>query len=619
MCGILGWFRREDAVDRDVFTAALETLRARGPDQEGVWIDGNRALGHKRLSILDLSTSGRQPMGNEDGSIQIVFNGEIYNYRDVQADLKGDHAWRSKTDTEVLIHGYEEWGDRLVDRIEGMFAFAIYDRRKERLLFARDHFGKKPLYYFAGQETLAFASELKALLAIPEVRQQLRLDHLSVQKYLIYGYVPSPQSIFEGVRKLEPSSLMTFDLREWKIVDQRCFWRLEDVSLEQGRGEQELLRETEERLEQAVVKRLHADVPVGVFLSGGVDSSLITSFVHRHAPSVEAFTVVYRSSPEADESEFAKMAAEHAGIRCNQCNFEDSDVEKCFVEILDYLDEPMADAAIIPLHFVSKFTRQSVTVVLSGDGGDEVFGGYGKYRAQLWLERLRWAGLLLRAARGLFAADGAYRKLAACAGLPFAARQFIFGSGGPVPEDARRLMPAGRFATGEVFREAADYTGRFAQRDVLNRSLFLDCRIQLPDWYLVKGDRATMATSLEMRNPLLDKALAEYAFGIPGEWKVRSGETKYLLKRLAVRHTDRRCVYRPKRGFGVPLDRWIRNDLRDLFSEYLPRSPAFIDSDCVGRLHREHLEGKRDWRFHLLRVFNLNYFLESYGKGVAGA
>ena len=218
----------------------------------------------------------------------------------------------------------------------------------------------------------------------------------------------------------------------------------------------------------------------------------------------------------------------------------------------------------------------------------------------------------------MFPADGAYRKLASCAGSPFAARQFIFGSGGPVPEDARQLMPGGQFETERVFEDAMGYANAFKQRDVLNRSLFLDCRIQLPDWYLVKGDRATMATSLEMRNPLLDKALAEYAFSIPGKWKIRNGETKYLLKRLAARHTDRRCVYRPKRGFGLPMDRWIRGELRDLFCTYLPQCPSFINAERVMDMHSEHLAGRRDWRFHLLRIFNLNYFLEKYGKGIQG-
>jgi asparagine synthase (glutamine-hydrolysing) len=613
MCGILGLVSKQP-VDRDAFSHALDALAPRGPDQHGTLFDGPVALGHRRLSVIDLTAAGRQPMLNEDGKVAIVYNGEVYNYKDIRKQLEPRYRWMSHTDTEVLVHGYEEWGQDLVDHIEGMFAFALWDREHQRLTLARDHFGKKPLYYYQDNATFAFAWELKALLLLPAVRAHVSIDTRSLQKYLLYGYIPSPHSIFREIRKVEPSTTLQFDLSEWRIVNNRRFWPLERIEVARELAEEDVLESMDRLIEDAVVKRLQADVPVGVFLSGGVDSSLIAAYVAKHAPSVEGFTVSYRSSPGADESRYAALAARHIGMKTHLCNFEDKDVEKSFVGILDYLDEPMADAAIIPLHFISKFARERVTVVLSGDGGDELFAGYAKYRAQLWTERLGVFSHAAAAAGKAVPATSVYHKFFRCLGLPFAARQFIFGSGAPLPDEARKLMPGAPFELETVFEDALAYDAAFGQRDVVNRSLFLDCRIQLPDWYLVKGDRATMAASLEMRNPLLDKALAEYMFRVPGAMKLKHGRSKYLLKKLAERYVDARCIYRPKRGFGVPLGRWIGGELRELFDAYLYRDNPHIDRDYVRALHDAHLAGRRDSQFTLLRVFNLNYFLERYGR-----
>lgn len=609
MCGILGELRRKDVVDRAVFGAALNTLQCRGPDAMGIYCDRGIALGHRRLSIIDLSESARQPMANEDETVWITFNGEIYNYKQLRPQLPHHHVWRSASDTEVLVHGYEEWGSSLVNQIEGMFAFAIYDRPAQRLTLARDHFGKKPLYYYHDAETFAFASELKALLALPSVRSHLTVDPLSVQKFLYYGYVPSPHSIFAQIRKLEPSTVVEFDLHNWELKRHRCYWPLEQTTLAANPGtDADVLERVDHLLDAAVAKRLQADVPVGVFLSGGVDSSLIAAHVARQAPAIEAFTVGYRNSPEADESEFATRVARRLGIHLHLCNFEDSNVRDSFVGALNYLDEPMADAAIIPLYFLSQFTRQRVTVVLSGDGGDELFGGYDKYSAQRWMERLGHARFLM-ALVGRFMPDrNTYRKLFACSNLSLPMRQFIWGSGSPMPDQVAALLSVDPFTLDRVFEEAEACAASFHQADVVNRCLYLDCRIQLPDWYLVKGDRATMAHSLEMRNPLLDKELAEYAFSLPGNWKLRGNRGKYLLKRIAERYVDRECIYRPKRGFGVPLAKWIRADLRDLFAEYLFRNTGYFNRKTVRRLYDQHMSGSADHQFVLLRIFAFNYF-----------
>ncbi len=611
MCGILGQLNRTGPVNQELFSEMLNTLKKRGPDQSGDFFVDNIALGQRRLSIIDLSEAGKQPMFNEDESIAIIFNGEIYNYQNVKKELGGDHQWKSKSDTEVLIHGYEEFGQKIVEKIEGMFAFAIYDKKNNLLTLARDHFGKKPLYYYLDEEIFCFASELKAIIENPQIKQKLKIDESSLAKYLFYGYIPSPNSIFDKIKKLEPATTFQFDLKNWKIINRYDFWKLEDVKIKNNYPENEVLSRVEELIKKSVEKRLMADVPLGIFLSGGVDSSLIAKYLSGYSPQTNAFTVCYKNSPEADESEYAKRVANKLGINYNLCYFEDQIVQENFLEILDYLDEPMADAAIIPLYFVSKFAKDKITVVLSGDGGDEIFGGYNKYKAQKFIEDFGFLGFLSELGGKLISKKSPYYKLLKSFGLDFSARQFIFGSGSFLPEEAEKLLKK-PIKLDLVFEEARKYENTFEQKDAINRSLFLDCKIQLPDWYLVKGDRATMATSLEMRNPLLDKDLAEFAFSLSGKWKIRNGEQKYVLKKLASKYFDQDLVYRKKSGFGVPLDKWIRRELKDLFQEFLFKDNGFFDLGYVKLIYDEHMTGKMDHRFKLLRIFNFNYWHRKY-------
>jgi asparagine synthase (glutamine-hydrolysing) len=591
----------------------LATLGQRGPDQEGVYFAANAALGHKRLSILDLTDSGRQPMLDEAAGLAMVFNGEVYNYKAVRESMNGAYTWRSRTDTEVVLNAYKELGQGLVDKIEGMFAFAIYDAQKQLLTFARDHFGKKPLYYYLDEEFFCFASELKAIIANPAIKAKLKIDELSLAKYLFYGYIPSPNSIFDKIKKLEPATTFQFDIRQWKIVNVRKFWDLEAVQVAHDLREGEILEKTDSLVKSAVRKRLMSDVPLGIFLSGGCDSSLIGAHLGEMAPGSDAFTVAYANSPDADETAYARRVAQQHGMRYHACNFEDSVVRDNFIGILDYLDEPMADAAIIPLYFLAKYAKEKIVVALSGDGGDEVFGGYPKYRAQHFIEKFNYLGGLAKVAAPLAGPGHKYAKLFKAFGMDFPERQFIFGSGGFIPGDAARLLNRDSIDTGKVFEEASGYAGLFGQKDVINKSLYLDCKIQLPDWYLVKGDRATMAASLEMRNPLLDKELAEFAFSLGGRWKIHGGEEKYILKKLAAGQVDRDIIYRPKKGFGVPLEKWIRCELKDLFADYLFRENQYFDGAFVRELYEEHMSGKVDRSFYLLRIFNFNYWLGKYG------
>lgn len=614
MCGILGQVNRNGEIDRDQFLAMLATLNKRGPDQFGCTLVDSIALGHRRLSIIDLSEAGKQPMYNEDGTVGIVLNGEIYNYLELKKDLLGEYKWKSQTDTEALLHGYEKYGAGIVDKIEGMFAFAILDMRKKVITLARDHFGKKPLYYYLDDDVFCFASEMKALLKNIEIKNRVHIDRLSLAKYIFYGYVPSPNTICDRIRKLEPSTVVQFHLPEWRLGAKRSFWKLEDVRVNADLSEIEVLEKTEHLIQRAVKKRLMSDVPLGVFLSGGVDSSLVTAYLSQCAPQANAFNVCYDNHPELNEARHAQTVARHLGVPLHSCHFEDSAAEKNFLEILDYMDEPMADAAIVPLYYVSKFAREKITVVLSGDGGDELFGGYEKYRAQQFIERFRGFKPLADLLKPMFPRGGPYYKLLDSFGLDFAARQFLFGGGGFLVEDARELLNQGLPDTGLVFEEAIRYAGMFRQKDVVNKSLYLDCRVQLPDWYLVKGDRATMAASLEMRNPLLDKDLAEFAFSLNGSWKIRGRESKYILKRLAAKYVGHEPVYRSKKGFGLPLEAWIRSELRQLFGDYLRIENDYFDLRYMMELYEEHMAGGNHM-FELLRILNFNFFLKKYDLG----
>ncbi|MDO8269897.1 MAG: asparagine synthase (glutamine-hydrolyzing), partial [Candidatus Levybacteria bacterium] len=360
MCGIYGQVNKNKnkSVDKGLFVESLNTLEKRGPDSSGTYFEENIGLGHRRLSIVDLSERGNQPMFSEDGEIGIVFNGEIYNYIDIKEELGNKYQWKSRSDTEVLINAYREWGQRgLLERLEGMFVFALYDKRNNIINFARDHFGKKPLYYYLDDETFFFASELKAIINNPEVKRKVQVDKLSLSKFLFYGYVPSPNSIFDKIKKLEPSTTFQFDIKNWKIVNKYQYWNLENVDLNTGLEEEQILDKTEDLIKKATKKRLMSDVPLGIFLSGGVDSSLIAAYLSQFSKDTNSFTVCYKGHSTADESVYAERVAKKLGIKYNLCYFEDRMVEESFLEMMNYLDEPLADAAVIPLYFISKFAK----------------------------------------------------------------------------------------------------------------------------------------------------------------------------------------------------------------------------------------------------------------------
>lgn len=614
MCGILGQLNKNYKIDKGQFEAMLATLERRGPDDSGIFHDGNIALGHRRLSIIDPSQNANQPMASEDGNIILVFNGEIYNHKEIKESLGKCHIWKSNSDSEAIIHGYEQWGiGKLLKKIEGMFAFAIFDKKKKKIFLARDHFGEKPVYYFLDSAFFCFASELKAILKNRQIGKKLSVDPIAPAEFLVCGYIPSPRSIYKEIKKLEPASFIEFDINKWKLSEPKQFWNLEKIEAKPNLKESLILPETESLIQESVKRRLVSDTTQGVFLSGGLDSSLIAHYAREIDSGVEAFTLEYDETNE--DCRYARVVAQKLGLIHNRIKLQSAEVGETFLEIFEYLDEPLADAAIVPLYFLAKHSRGKIRTALGGDGGDEIFAGYEKYRAQLFIEKNKFPGYFAPALKYLFGDNDPKRRLFEAWNQPFWRRQMIFGSGGFLPEELNEILKNPADQKG-LFVQAGKFCGNFQCNDIchdiLNKSLCLDCKMQIPDWYMQKSDRAAMATSLEIRSPFLDKKLAEFMFSVPGKFKIKNDQKKYLLKKIAEKYLPKELVQRKKSGFQVPLDRWIRNELKDVFSQYIFAKSEHLNEKYVRRLYNDHMSGKRDHRFRLLRIFALNYWKEKY-------
>jgi asparagine synthase (glutamine-hydrolysing) len=538
------------------------TIRHRGPDDEGVEVFGPVGLAFRRLSIIDLSSAGHQPMANEDGSIWIVFNGEIYNFRELRRRLTARHAFRSQTDSEVLVHLYEEVGERLVDELDGMFAFVIFDRLRQQLVMARDPFGIKPLYFAFNQERFVFGSEIKALLASGEVSRAL--DDAALNDYFDFLFIPAPRSVFADVRKVLPAHTMRLDLRSWDLEPRR-YWQPQ-YRPEQGRTLDSWADEVEAELQRSIQAQLVADVPVGAFLSGGIDSTLVSRGAALAAEQpLQTFTIDF-ADQEFSEARFASQIANAIHARPVFRRVEHETIEH-LPQLVEFYDEPFADSSMLPTFVVSRVTREQVTVALSGDGGDELFSGYHHH----WLaSRL---SMLDRVPSWLAAIT-----FGAMAGVTKAtARLHHWGKRLALPPDMRRLTLAflpGRKHRTEVLH--ADYRrngeSRFwhmrqslpelAGLPPVTQAQLYDLLLYLPNDMLVKVDRASMAHSLEVRVPFLSKLVAELAFRIPEEIRFQPSRHKRVLRQLVARHFGQDLALRRKRGFGVPLRRWMQDFAR---------------------------------------------------------
>lgn len=630
MCGIAGiahWDGRP--IDHSVLKRMADSLVHRGPDEEGLYRNAAARMGesadvaapgaqhghaasvglaHRRLSIIDLS-SGQQPLSNAEGSVWTVFNGEIYNFQALRQELIGlGHRFRTRSDTEVIVHAYEEWAEKCLSRLNGMFAFCIWDERRKRLFIARDRLGKKPLYYHATATSFAFASELKSILSLP--RLEVTLDPTAVADYFKYLYVPDPKSIYSEIRKLPPGHFLLADASGVSI---REYW---DVAFSAGtRGsDAELEDELFDLVDTAVRERMVAEVPLGAFLSGGVDSSGIVALMTRHSTHPVVTCSIGFDDPAHDESHFASEVARMLGTDHSE-HFVDSGFADVVRSLPAIFDEPFADASAVPTYFVCKMARRRVTVALSGDGGDESFAGYDKYVKDR-IERQVGSVVprfLLEAIRRASIGSGSLPRKArtlTSQALREPARAFYESNTFIRDADLRSLLtpPLGELLEGY---DPAEYIIGFFRRpgvdDHLSRMLYTDIKTYLAGDILVKVDRASMANSLEVRAPLLDHRVVEFAASLPGRLKIRGGSKKYLLKRAFGQVLPERVFARPKHGFTVPLGRWLRGELACVMEEALTSNPgleSILDIAFVRRLLEDHRSGRREHGTLLWSVLN---------------
>lgn len=609
MCGIAGYY---GVGDRKILERMNQTLNHRGPDDEGFFADEKCGLGHRRLSIIDLSAGGHQPMSNEDQSIWIVFNGEIYNFKELRAELESKgYKFKSNSDTEVIIYLYEEMGERLFTKLNGMFAIALYDKNKQKIILARDRMGKKPLYWGIFNNTLIFGSELKALLKHPLAKPELDLG--SLNKYLIYEYVPTPDSIFKNIHKLEPGYYLEHDGRE---IKKQKFW---DINFKPRTPSRELrideaINELDKRLDEAVKIRLVSDVPLGIFLSGGIDSSTIAYYAQKNsAQKIKTFSIGFKEK-SFDESGYARQAAKFLGTEHYEKILSPNDSLELIPKIANLLDEPMADASIIPTYLLSKFTKEKVTVALGGDGSDELFCGYDTFVADRIAEIYEKIPLAVRKniiEKIVLNLPTSFNNIS----FDFKAKSFINGFYGKKEYRGQRWLGSfnenqrEKLFLPEVYEELRNknefieidnYLINVKQESYFNQLIYLYLRMYLMDDILVKVDRASMFNSLEVRAPFLDYKVVDFSNSLPFDFKMNGFKTKYILKKLMADKLPKEIVYRKKKGFGLPVAAWLTEELKplalELLSEAKIKQQGLFNYKFISKLLEDHFFRRADNR-----------------------
>ncbi len=601
---------------------ATRVLAHRGPDDQGLFVEGPVGLGHRRLSIIDLSTLGHQPMISADDRLVIVFNGEIYNYPELRRELEGSgRQFRSHSDTEVILVGFEHWGRNVLTRLNGIFACAIYDRRERSLLLARDRLGVKPLYYFHDKSGFVFGSEIKSLLALHDLPR--RIDPQGFHEFLYYGNCLGTTTLFAEVKRLEPGGWL--EVREGN-TEQGRYWSHEELG---QRSPSEIAvpdvgAETARLLELAVQRQLAADVPVGVFLSGGIDSSAITALAVRHyRDKLATFSAGFDFDGGHNELPAAAKLAKALGTEHHEIHIRGADLPETIRTLVRHHDEPFSDAANLPLFLMTQRIRECCKVILQGDGGDELFGGYNRYR--LLKQRSKY--------RAIFAT---LKSLRWC--LPRRRRNQVerfhaifsetdFGlqiAKLLTVEQTNKRRPLAMLSQGwqrhlvgtDPFRRYRELAERFRDLEPTQRLFWIDSAVILPDQFLEKVDKSTMANGVEVRVPFLDNDLAAFALGLPADLKVGSGEQKKLLKQALRGIVPDEVLSRPKKGFGVPYSNWLRGSLRDFmldaFHNSVVQSSGLFDHNELNRRIEEHRAGRDDWGFALWKAMNLALWLDEY-------
>jgi len=618
MCGITGlvYFDRDKVVDAALLDRMKNQLSHRGPDDEGIFLDQNVGLGFRRLSIIDLSPQGHQPMCNEDGTVWIVFNGEIYNFQELRPMLeKKGHCFKSGTDTEVIIHAYEEFGAQCLDYLDGMFAFAIWDNRKRELFLARDRFGIKPLHYYHKNGLFAFGSEIKALLPIPDISRDM--DYQALWNYFTLMQIPAPQTIYKDIRKFLPAQAMVV-----KADGSKRTWQYWDINIEEdfSKSEDQWVEELRDSFEKAMRRHLYADVPVGVFLSGGLDSSGVVAYASRVSNEpVKTFSVSFSDDKQFDESPYQKLIAAH--FKTEHYEFQaKADILESAELLIRECDEPFAVSSAIPLYYISKLASEHVKVVLTGDGGDEIFAGYNwryNFADNLgkldYLPRKFWQGVYTSSCY-LFPENGSNNT----AGR----RLKRLSEWGRFNNDERYLSIFNFFTTSqkekllhpdivrEVQKSYGDYYQQvfeLAPRNGINRKLYIDLKTSLADEMLTKSDRCTSMVSIEGRVPLLDKAFVEAAFKVPARMKLNEKEGKLILKKVFSALVPQEIFLRPKAGFNVPVGRWMKPAL---FVNLLDQQNEYLDLHYIQSLLKANEQEKKDWGNHLFIIYQFLTWLK---------
>ncbi len=628
MCGITGWIKLSSNT-RDHSEAVLhsmcETILHRGPDSEGVWMDDTVALGMRRLSIIDLKT-GDQPVFNEDCSVVAMQNGELYNYREVRDELaKKGHRFTTKTDTEIIPHLYDEYGEDFVDYINGMFAISLWDSRKKKLILARDRFGEKPLYYGVFDGKLIYASEPKAILAHPSVKADLDLDAL--RHYLSYDYVPAPRSIYKGISKLPAANVLTVENGEVKTHQ---YWKL-DWSEQGARatGFDTTAANLRDLLSDAVRMRLVSDVPLGILLSGGIDSSTVAAFATHHATEkVKTFSIGFEED-SFDESKYARRVARHLNTEHYEDKLSAATAGDLISEVGEWLDEPMSDGSLIPTYLLARFVRQHVTVALGGDGGDELFAGYPMYRAHqlmrkyLVVPRFVRSGLIEPVVNRLpvstknMSFDYKAKRFVRGANLDTVERHHTwFGSFAAADHERLLTRDVLNNSSGDIYANAQDLLSRSNASDDIEQMQQLDISYYLAEDILTKVDRAAMAVSLETRAPFLDSRIGQFAASIPVDYKLRGGKGKFILKRAVEPLLPAEILNRPKKGFGIPIAEWLIGRLNplmhDLLGEERLRDQGLFDAKYVNQLIDEHETGRASHHKQLWTLLVFHLWFDSF-------
>lgn len=629
MCGITGVIALGGAPlpATQVLHAMCGTLQHRGPDDLSLDSKFGVALGNTRLAVIDVQ-GGRQPLYNESGSVRTVLNGEIYNFRELRKTLQNaGHVFRTASDTEVIVHAYEEYGPDFVNELNGIFALALHDHERQKVILARDHMGVKPLYYsLVDDNYLVWGSEIKALLASRLISPRLNVDALG--QFLSWEYVPGRKTLFDGIHQLAPAEAIIIDLSSSKISTEK-FWDIVDSITYRSRSAQDWEDEIAAKITASVKRQMVSDVPLGAFLSGGVDSSLVVASMG----DASTFSIGFED-PSYNELGYATRIANHLGVRQSKRIIR-SNIADLFQTLIYHLDDPIGDFSVFPTFLISQMARENVTVALSGDGGDELFGGYETYVAQRYARWYQYLPDWIRCA-ALPAIANRIRPARQKKGSVNKLKRFVEGAALPASMNhARWRIFASDELKGKLFTPSAaaelttptgqhiiDLYKHAASLPELNRSLYVDTQSYLADNCLVKVDRMSMANSLEVRVPLLDKELVTMAFDVPPNLKIHRNETKFLLKRIASRHLPKDCIYRRKEGFSIPMKHWLGTRFRPLLEEYLGESrlrrDGLFESSEIARLKHEHLAGSANHSHILWSLIVFHAWKDRWLGGNAG-